>query len=87
MNQRILKYWLDKAPRTVLNIPADAAVCCVHEQNEHVSIWLLTANWRDVSRRVAFNCVSTGQDVPGEYVGTAHIHGGNTVVHVFMEEA
>lgn len=84
---RVLKYWLDKAPRTVLSIPADARIVCVHEQNEHVSIWLVTDNHRDVSRRIAFNCASTGQEVSGYYVGTAHIHGGNTVVHVFMEEA
>ena len=87
MSQRVLKYWLDKAPRTVLSIPADARIVCVHEQNEHVSIWLVTKDHRDVSRRVAFNCTSTGQEVAGYYVGTAHIHGGNTVVHVFTEEA
>lgn len=84
---RILKYWLDKAPRTVLSLPADAKVVCVSDQSERVAIWLLTDNWRDVSRRVAFNCVSTGQDSQGQYVGTAHIHNGRTVVHVFMEEA
>lgn len=84
---RILKYWLDVAPRTILSIPADARVVCVHEQQERAAIWLVTGNHRDVSRRVAFNCASTGQEVQGQYVGTAHIHNGRTVVHVFMEEA
>lgn len=84
---RILKYWLDVAPRTILNIPADAKIACVHEQNGAAAVWLLTDDHRDVSRRVAFNCVSTGQEVQGQYVGTAHIHNGRTVVHVFMEEA
>lgn len=83
----ILKYWLDVAPRTILNIPDDAKVVCVHEQNGMVSVWLVTDNWHDVSRRVAFNCASTGQEVQGQYVGTAHIHNGRTVVHVFMEDA
>lgn len=84
---RILKYWLDVAPRTVLSIPADSKVVCVNEQQGFVALWLVTNDHNDVSRRVAFNCASTGQEVQGQYVGTAHIHNGRTVVHVFMEEA
>lgn len=84
MKPRVMKYHLDCAKQTVLHVSHAAKIIDVHEQNGMVCVWMIVPDKQRAP--VVFTCLSTGQDIPddaGRPVGTAHLHFGHTVVHVF----
>lgn len=84
MKPRIMKYYLDRAIQTVLHVSPASKIIDVHAQDNMVCIWMIVPDKQRAP--VVFTCLSTGQDIPddaGRYVGTAHLHSGRTVVHVF----
>lgn len=84
MKPRIHKFYLDAAATTVLHVSPAAQIIDVHAQANMVCIWMIVPD--NQRAPVVFTCVNTGQDIPddaGRYIGTAHLHAGNTVVHVF----
>lgn len=88
MTRRILKYYLRVERQQQLVVPFDAQVIEVHEQQGFVALWVLTSG-RKSTKTLDVTCVNTGEPIPddaGDYIGTAHIHLGRTVVHVFAKE-
>lgn len=84
MKPRIHKFYLAPARQTVLHVSPDAKVIHVHAQGDLVCVWLIVPDGKLAP--VVFTCLNTGQEIPddaGRYVGTAHLHAGRTVVHVF----
>jgi len=84
MKPRIMKYYLDRAATSVLHVSPAAQIIDVHAQDGIICIWMIVPDNQRVP--VVFTCLSTGQDIEedtGRYIGTAHLHAGRTVVHVF----
>ena len=89
MTSRIIKYRLDPVRRQTIEVPASAFVSHVHEQDGAATLWLIRPSGMLLLHKWQVTCLSTGDSIPddaGRYVGTAHIHGGRTVVHVFVKE-
>jgi len=88
MTKRIIKYRLDPVKRQTIEVPEGSQVVDVHEQEGHACIWFMRpAGMRMLQQRPVV-CLSTGEPIPptaGDYIGTAHIHEGRTVVHVFID--
>lgn len=90
MTSRIIKYRLDPVRRQTIEVPAGSFVSHVHEQDGHATIWLIRPAGMLLLHKWQVTCLSTGESIPddaGRYAGTAHIHGGRTVVHVFVKES
>lgn len=79
----IWKYTLQ--PECTLDMPKDAEVLSVREQGEDICLWaLVDPNAEKEPRK--FVGFGTGHDVPDhpmKFIGTAHLHGGSLVFHVF----
>ena len=89
MTSRIIKYRLDAQRVQTIDVPAGSFVSHVHEQDAAATIWMTRPAGLLLYHKWTVTCLSTGEPVPddaGRYVGTAHIHGGRTVVHVFIKE-
>ena len=89
MTARIIKYRLDPVRRQTIEVPAGAFVSHVHEQDGAATLWLIRPAGMLLLHKWQVTCLSTGDSIPddaGRYVGTAHIHDGRTVVHVFVKE-
>lgn len=85
---RILKYPLDPVRTQMLMMPHGSRMLHAHEQSHVVCVWALCPDTPPLFPRKV-TCLSTGVPIPddaGTYLGTAHLHGGSTVVHVFIEE-
>lgn len=74
-----------------IEIPVNAVFLCAKEQRDRVCLWYICDPTGDTSSRKIL-CLGTGQEVPADqahlvshYLGTAMIHGGSLVVHVFGE--
>ena len=84
MKPRIFKYYLDRDNQTVLHVSPAAQIIHVAPQDGLICVWMIVSD--NQRAPVVFTCLSTGQDIPddaGRYIGTAHLHAGRTVVHVF----
>ncbi len=89
MTNRILKYRLDPVKRQTIDLPAGSHISHVHEQDGAVCLWVIRPAGLLLTHERQVTCLSTGEPVPadaGRYIGTAHVHGGRTVVHVFLQE-
>ena len=86
---RIIKYRLDPVSRQTIDVPAGSFVSHIHEQDGAATIWMIRPAGLLLLHTWQVTCVNTGQPIPddaGRYLGTAHIHDGRTVVHVFIQE-
>lgn len=87
--QMIWKFKLEAKRRHVLLMPVGAQILHVHEQNDAVCLWALVDPMVLEQDARVIECNNTGTeiiDLPGcerFYLGTAHLHGGNYVIHVF----
>lgn len=88
MTARIIKYRLDPVKVQAIEVPEGAEPIEVHEQDGHACVWFLRpAGMLQLVAR-AVTCRSTGEEIEprdGTYIGTAHLHEGRTVVHVFID--
>ena len=81
----IWKYVLQ--PECKLEIPKGAELLSVHEQGEDICLWVLVDPTAEKEVR-RFRGFGTGHDIPDmtlKFVGTAHLHGGGLVFHVFEQ--
>lgn len=87
MTARILKYRLDPVKRQTIEVPEGSEPIHVHEQDGHACIWFMRPAGSRLLEPRTVVCLSTGEPIPdptSRYIGTAHIHEGRTVVHVFI---
>lgn len=77
------KYSLQLEDYTTVSMPQYAELLTVGEQNDQLMLWArVNTNCRTEVRR--FRVVGTGHpEAVGKYVGTALLHGGHLVLHVF----
>ncbi len=93
MQQIVHKYPLLRQRQQQVSIPYGATAMHIHEQDGRVCIWAVCPYPSFDVPDDTFDvlCISTGEPVPEDwsfwYRETCHIHGGNTVVHVFMRPA
>jgi len=88
MTARIIKYRLDPIKTQVIEVPEGAKPIHIHAQNDHACIWFMRPAGTRLLQARAVTCRSTGDEIhprDGKYIGTAHIHEGRTVVHVFID--
>lgn len=82
----VWKYtWPLPSDRASFDMPRDAEVLHVHEQNGTVCLWARVVVGRAIKRRDFILC-GTGHPVPPldfPYIGTAHLNDGQLVLHVF----
>jgi len=79
----IWKFKLD--PECTIDMPKGAQVLSVREQGEDICLWALVDPHAEKEQR-RFVGFGTGHDVPGypmNFIGTAHLHGGSLVFHIF----
>ncbi len=84
---RIIKYPLDVQRRQIIEVPAGSFVAHVREQHDRATLWLIRPAGMLLLHKWQVTCLSTGESIPddvGDYAGTAHIHNGQTIVHVFI---
>jgi hypothetical protein len=81
----VFKYTLDLTDDQIVQMPAGSTALHVKEQNGELCIWaLVDPDKPTCSRR--FFVHGTGHTLhPGalDYIGTAHLHNGGIVLHVF----
>lgn len=83
--KQIFKYELKPQHQHVITMPSGAQVLRAEAQHEIVVIWALVDPVADLEVRY-FSTYYTGAEMPddpGTYVGTAQLHHGRTVIHVF----
>lgn len=90
MTRRILKYRLDPVKHQVIEVPEGSEAIHVHEQEGAACIWFMRPPGTRLLEPRTVVCLSTGEPIPSpvkdsDYIGTAHIHEGRTVVHVFID--
>lgn len=88
MTARIIKYRLDPVKVQVIEVPEGAEPIEVHEQEGCACIWFMRPAGTRLLQAHAVTCRSSGEELSprdGTYIGTAHIHEGRTVVHVFID--
>lgn len=79
----IWKYTLSAV--STIEMPMGAQLLTVHEQNNEVCMWALVDASQETEYR-SFCVYGTGQEVPKQpmlYIGTALLHSGTLVLHVF----
>jgi hypothetical protein len=85
MMQVIYKYSLTAITEQFVDMPASAKLLRVGEQFGELCVWALVENTMPVvKRKIAI--IGTGNPIFGElgrYVGTAFMHAGALVLHVF----
>lgn len=86
---RILKYHLpDAQGYATLRLLPGSRVLSVHEQAEHVAVWVLVDEEETGQEIVHFYLAFTGSYLPEEvlawhFEGTVLLSGGRLVLHVF----
>lgn len=72
-------------PECTLDMPKGAEVLSVCKQSDEICLWALVDPSAEKEQR-RFVGFGTGHDVPDrpmKFIGTAHLHGGSLVFHVF----
>lgn len=72
-------------PQCSHDMPKDAQLLSVREQGDEICMWALVDPEAEKETR-HFVGFGTGHDVPDRpmtFIGTAHLHGGMLVFHVF----
>lgn len=83
----IFKYTLEPMRKQYIKMPAGARILSVQGQHDKVAIWALVETGINEIR--CFTTYITGAELPadpGTYIGTAQLHNGATVIHVFEEK-
>ena len=83
----VWKYEFGVDARRRFDMPKSAKIVSVHEQNGRVCLWALVDPKASLETRYFILC-GTGQKIdigPVTYLGTAHLMGGNLVLHVFED--
>lgn len=68
-----------------IEVPAGAEMLCAREQLEAICVWFRCDPFAPTEKRT-LAIVETGRGAPedeGRYLGTAFLHGGQLVFHVF----
>lgn len=89
MTSRILKHALDATRRQIIEVPAGSVVTHVREQHGLATIWFIRPAGMLLLHKWQVTCLNTGESIPplsGDYAGTAHLHDGRTIVHVFINK-
>lgn len=84
MNRTIWKTTLAVADVQQIQVPAGAEFLCAKEQQGHICVWFRCDPSAPIEpRKIAI--VGTGHPAPadGRYLGTASLHGGELMFHVF----
>lgn len=84
MQRTIWKTILKPADVQTIEVPEGAELLCAREQFEQICVWFrCDPSASKTQREVAI--VGTGHPAPadGRYLGTAALHGGNLMFHVF----
>lgn len=80
----IWKGLLEPTSRQEIEVPVGAEFLCAREQHDRVCVWYRCDpdNVRE-KRKIAI--IGTGHNAPedGHYLGTASLHGGALILHVF----
>lgn len=87
MTRRIIKYRLDPVKCQTIEVPEGSEAICVHEQDGYACVWFMRPPGTRLLEPRTVVCLSTGEPLEPstyKYIGTAHIHKGRTVVHVFI---
>jgi hypothetical protein len=93
MVSRIYKYPLfpSGGPRVntcLVEMPSGARVLCVQAQRDELCVWAVVNPARQLRTHV-FDVFGTGHplppELPGSYLGTVQLYGGDLVLHVFYE--
>lgn len=85
MNRTIWKTELQPFDVQEIHVPTGTEFLCAREQYERICVWFrCDPNAPKEPRKVAI--VGTGHAAPadGRYIGTASLHGGNLIFHVFV---
>lgn len=85
MSKVVWKYSVGRTDRFTLILPHEAQVLGVQMQGDEPCLWALVDPAAPAEPRT-FCLVSTGEAIGAEvlaYVGTFHLHGGRTVLHLF----
>lgn len=83
--KKIFKYPLKVADVQEVEIPVGAIILCVQIQREEPCLWALVNPdvVKEKRRIVTYGTGHPVDDVPGYYVGTYQLNGGDLVFHVF----
>lgn len=84
MNRTIWKATLVAADVQEIDAPVGAEMLCAREQHEQICVWFrCDPSAKTEKRKIAI--VGTGHPAPadGRYLGTAALHGGSLMFHVF----
>lgn len=86
MNSTIWKQALKPEPVQQVELPIGAEILCAREQFNDICIWYRCDPTEKMEPRTIAIC-GTGHKAPHEkesrYLGTASLHGGNYIYHVF----
>lgn len=84
MSNTIWKTELEPTDLQTIDIPADAEILCAREQFDKICVWF-RCNPANPLRPRRIIIAGTGHPDVGEgrYLGTAALHGGRIMFHVF----
>jgi len=87
MDRKVYKYEIPVNEHAVVQMTAGAQVLSVHEQNDALYAWALVDPAESQMKSRMFFIVGTGYSMEYHdqmrFIGTAHMHGGSLVLHVF----
>jgi hypothetical protein len=87
MERKIFKYTLPLAEHSIVEMPAGAEVLSVHNQKDALCVWAMIDPAQAQMKKRMFFIVGTGISMEYHdmmrFIGTAHLHGGSLVLHVF----
>lgn len=85
MERTVWKAVLRAADVQEIEVPAGAEFLCAREQYEQICVWYRCDPAAPKERR-PIAIVGTGHPAPpdGHYLGTASLHGGQLMFHVFV---
>jgi hypothetical protein len=84
MERTIWKATLKAVDVQEIEVPAGAELLCAREQHDLICVWFRCDPSAPKSKR-KIALVGTGHPAPadGRYLGTASLHGGSLMFHVF----
>lgn len=85
MNRTIWKAELSPMDVQEISVPVGAEMLCAREQYDKICVWFRCDPGASIERR-KIAVVGTGHPAPvdGRYLGTASLHGGQLMFHVFV---
>ena len=89
MKERIYKYQLETTTQQVINLPVNAEILTVQNQNELPCLWALVDSEQKETEERYIEIFGTGHDVgydmgiERKYIATYQLMNGNFIGHVF----